>query len=300
MILRGPWYDDETGGGALFEHPATGGTFHCQLRSDANDNLNDTLLVGVGRSGSALWGISLEDATLHPTIVILGVVKAVAPSFVLSTAGVFHRLHLVMDGEAENDTWTLYEAGDLTTPIASYVLTATDAANLLAAGRPNEWWFQSGQVKWIDDVWLLDPNDGVGETNINRLLSGGIRGAAVNADTATADWAGSFADIDEIPVSDVDGINTVLPAQTSLFGKAALSGTAPTIAAVKVNVRITRSDTLAGQNLAVIMDDGAEDARQVAAPGDGWATVHFHEDPSAVAWTPASYDAADLGFRSVI
>lgn len=297
---RMPWHDDVTGGGARFEAPNTGLWFHAQINSSTNNAFNDGHRVGVGRSGSWLWGISTEDNTLAPTINILGVVVATAGAFAM-TSNTWHRFHLEIEGEAEGDTWRLYTSGDLTTPIASYVLSAGDAANLLAAGRPDEFWFGvASNTRFADDLWLMDPNDGIGETDINRLLAGGIRPQVFTGNAVAQDWTGDYTAIDELPANDADGINATLPNEISEFTKPALTGTAATVAAVKHTARVTRGDITAGVNIGLRSNDGVNlDEKVVAAPGDGDVTVMHQTAPDGSSWTPTSWDGADIGYRSV-
>lgn len=299
LAFRAPWYHGNS------QREPSGEAFWLMARyyNTINNTGNDSLIIGVGRNGTEYVSVSAEDSTNKITIRVAGIVRATAASaaFSLST---WERIHLHFGGDDSGDVVSVYQDGDLTTPVVTYTLTNTDAINLAAiGGKPNEFYAatKSGAGNdRFDDFIAMDPADPAfeGIAFYGEFAVKDLRFNANSGETGEQQWSGGFANIDEVPPSDTDKITASAVGNLSMFLKAAIGE--DNVFGAKLTARVTRTGTAAGTQIDLVSRDGVdEDAVTMTAPADGDVTAYFEEHPSGTDYSPSSFDTNRFGFRSV-
>lgn len=295
--FRRPFYSGEKA--AAFREPVgTEYWFHYRVKTTSNNTNNDNAYYGVGRASAEVMGFSSEDNTHLFIIVVAGTNRATAVSGAISV-GNWERVHVHVAGHLEGDVISLYQDGDLATPVVTYTLTAGDETALGVAGKPNEFRCEGPNVgnSIITDLFCIDPADGVGgavNTPAN-FAECSIEPRTVTGDGFYTDWSGTFADIDEVPASDADFIATSTVDDVSTFTKAAT--TQDKVLFVQSLWRITRTGTDAGSQVQIrLRDSGGTnlDETITAAPGDG-DVIQPHDVGPTGDWNPTRFNAMELG-----
>jgi hypothetical protein len=299
LSLRIPWHRDDTAG--RWEPAACHVWMHASYITNVNTTNNDGLRIGLGSNGAEYITISAEDLTNKVTIRIAGTLRATAASGAFST-GTWERLHLFIEGQSTGDVVSVYMDGNLSTPVVTYTLVGADQTALAAvgSGKPNEFYMiaKSGDStgRW-DNLFALDADD-VDMPNIDELLEPSVAPRRPTGDGTEQDWSGSYTDIDDVPASDADKCTSTAVGDESTFTHAAIAE--DNVYAVKQILRVTRSGTDAGSNIALRSRSATDVASQtVPAPGDGYVQWIWEADPDDQPWSPVTFDAARLGFQTV-
>lgn len=273
---------------------------HFRYRTVTSSGSNDQVYLGGGRDGTQVIGISFEDNTLKPTIRVAGTVRATSVSVAASTS-TWERFHIHVEGHGLGDTISVYKDGALgAAPFLTYDLIAADVTALLGTDTPNELLIEGRPAvdDRVTDIFAVDPDDGVGGA-INtpaNFAEASFQRRVFNADGASADFTGTYADIDEIPASDADGLEAVAVDDLSTFTKAAVGGAIETVLYVQSLWRLTRSGTDQGENAQIYIDNGTGKAETATTwPGDGDIIQQHHTDDASAQWTVANYDATEFG-----
>jgi hypothetical protein len=164
--------------------------------------------------------------------------------------------------------------------------------------------FYTSQIHW-DDIYVYDTsgsynNDWMGDRRVRQLLP--------SADTAQADWTGSYTDVDDSdPDDDTTYISAAAPGSpaefTSEFDLPNLTGTDGDVAAVVVKSRLLK--TYAGQaEYQAGLVSGASESRGTVRPATTTNYVYhedvFETDPSSgVAFTPSDVNGLKLQVNRV-
>lgn len=299
-IHRMPWFSGEINTATYNEPSGSEYWFHYHQLWISNANNNDAIILGVSRGGSEVITYSHEDTTGEPTIRVAGVVRATA-SGATPSSGNWVRYHIHVEGHATGDTISLYADGVLTTPILTYTLIGADETSLAAIGKPNEFYAEGSTASstHIDNVFALDPNDGVAPTNINLLTDAHIEPSTLNADSATyTDWSGSYTDIDEVPPNDTDFISSTTVNEVSTFGHTTVSN--PLVLFAQTKWRVTRTGTVAGSNMqirkaSISTPATFADESSHVAPGDGNVLAQHHTAPDGSSWSKTLFDDTEFG-----
>lgn len=152
----------------------------------------------------------------------------------------------------------------------------------------------------IDDIFVWDGsgtvnNDFLGQKHVITLIP--------DADTATADWTGSYTDIDEIPPDDdttyITAPDTSLP-RTSDFGFSDVPSDFTNVSGIMTQARIRKDSVGSAEARVSVVSSGSEGAGALNALGDDY--VYFtdmHEvDPNtSLAWTVSGVNAAQLRIK---
>jgi hypothetical protein len=156
----------------------------------------------------------------------------------------------------------------------------------------------------VDDVVVMDPNDGVAPTDVNDIAFTTIGLSVPNADGTDTAWAAvpgggsDYEDIDEIPVNDSDFIRSTSASQASTFDfEDAVFGS---VLAVKMKARTIRSGTNAGANIAFRQRLGptVTDTSDFPCPGDGDVHRILNTDANGASWSSTSFDNSEFGVVS--
>lgn len=266
-------------------------------RMASTNGNNDTFHVGSSLDGVEGITVSTQDTTAFYTLRVAGVVVGTSTK-AMQIGTAFDQVVLIVDQQA-GGTVELYSIEDLVTPIVSYVLTAGDITAL--GGLPNETYFRaktSDTQSGVDDVFAVDPADGVGVVDILTVATHTIKPFTVTGAGDLAEWSGTAADIDEVPFSDADAISATAVGQRSDFTKAALGEDA--VSGVKLTARVLRTGTDAGENIRVYQRSAGVNAEGPDRNAPGAGSVEFYLDTArdGTAWDPAKFDGETFGFES--
>lgn len=290
--IRIPWIDDVTG---TRKEPNTSVWFHSQFRFASMQSAN---IVGLGRNGVELVTLSWTVGTGFITLRINGVV--VSTSLTTQSINTYRRLMFHISAFTAG-TINVYVDGNLSTPIITHSFVGS-------INKPNEFYALTAAASspnYIDDIWALDPSDGVGVTNASDIKDSGIRGQTVNGNGPTQQWTATpavspYTAIDDIPPSDVDYISSTSVGQKSNFTKPNLLGSAEKIAAVKIMARVGQSDASAGTKIGMGFEVGGSNNRvDITTPGAGYISNVYNTHPTDPNWTPTNYDSTELSVVSV-
>jgi hypothetical protein len=296
LAFRRPWFDDVNA--TTFEPSGAQVLFGVRLKTTVNDASNATLRAGVARNGTEYITLSAQDGTNKVTLRVAGVVRATAT--VALTLSAWERLMVRVTGDEAGDVVHVYRAGNLSTPILSYVLVAADETALAAVGKPNEF---VGACKTgaagdrFDDFAAWDPAAS-GFPGLAYFAFWFITDQSPSGDGAEQDMTGSAEDIDELPPDAADGLVASTVGEESQFTHAAI-GNAANVFAVKLLAAVQCDGTGAGTQLELRDRDATHtQAVTVPAPADGFVEHTFETAPDGLPWTPAKYDATRFGFVS--
>lgn len=190
----------------------------------------------------------------------------------------WRRIHIHITGRSAGDTVSVYVGGDLTTPVLEHTLDATDAA-ALSAGDFDHMYFMAGQ-SYLDDIYAIDPNDGVGLTNINRAkaLSVVLRRPIANGADYTFS-TGTYADLDETPTNLNDYVEATAVGQVLDLEFEDLDP-AQVVGAIEIIYRTQLAASTAGDKFDISIDDGTTNNvlhTNVTIPGDAYVRRLLHE-----------------------
>lgn len=275
---------------------------HAQFYWTTNNSNNDGMVWGWS-SGADLAGyITREDSTNRLQIVIDGVVEATSTTAMpLST---FKRLHVHVDYQNSASGFVrVYEDGQVGgTPIVQFSGNTNPSAYGTIDNIRLENNFQTGNL--IDDVVVLDPDDGINPTDVNDIAFTTVGVRVPDGDGTDSDWtaepgAGSdYEDIDEIPSNSSDYIRASATGQASTFDFE--NATFGSVLAVNLKARTIRSGTTAGTKIAFRQRLGATvtDTADIDCPGDGVVHHIFNEDADGNPWDTLDFDSTEFGVVS--
>lgn len=291
--LESPWIDGVQTGSRK-EPSGNRYWFQAFYRTALNGTRNDNNRIGTSRNGLESMVLSFEDNTNKVTLRVAGTVRATAVSFAVST-NTFCRLTMDVI-QADGSDVNVYADGDLANAILTYTLTATDISNL--AGKANGFFMEGDTITdtFIDDVFAMDPLDGVGVTNIQLIANKTVKPIPFTGDSPTyAQWAGTFADIDELPISDADDISTSTVDDASTFTHS--GATEGDVSFCQTKWRTTRGDTSAGQNLQIRIRNGVTDKDETitSAPAAGNIIQHHQTAADGTAWDQTKFNPTEFG-----
>lgn len=275
---------------------------HYHFKNPANGTLNNLHVLGWGKSGTLLGGISFVNSTNMVTIQVNGAV--VATGLTAITLDTWESLHaevtLVNGGGGQID---VYRSGDLTTPIVSFTGN-TDPTGATTADS-FQWVLRQFYCR-IANLVAMDPDDATGIVDANDFSNPAIGVRVPTADGTYSAWTPDFGgtgytQIDERPSSDSDYVEATAVAQASTFTHDPVVGIANTVQAVKWSGRITRTGSDAGVNLSIRRRQSStdDDESAVAAPGAGQVSHLWDEKVGGGSWTPTDLDATEFGVLSV-
>ena len=225
-----------------------------------------------------------------------GSTAASSPGASLAT---WHRTHLQIEGLAAGSVIRLYKDGDLTSPVVQYTLTSGDVA-----GFPSSFGhvaFRMASQGYIDDLWVMDPNDGAGVTSPQETLSFSVQLLSPDADGSDFSFAtGSFSDVDEIPFSTGDKITADAVGQIADLSFSA-ADSAQVLGAVKVTQRTQRTGTTAGSQAEVSIDDGTNNnaIETVTVPGDGYIRTYIADAADGAAIEVSKLNISTIQIKTV-
>jgi len=291
--IRSPWVSGEVAGATPREPSTTVSWFHAHL---SITQPNTKGYFGTGRSGA--YVVTLGRGTGGTIRLFVGGSYAsprlVATSAVLGLSGSWYRYHVYVDQQLGGEI-RVYLEGDLTTPVLTYTLVAGDI--LALSGKPNEFIFQADGITGVsvDDLFALDPADAIGVVDIQLLAAASVQPSYPLGNGFYTAWTGTFADIDGIPASDANFIDTAVVDQASTFNVTAASQAQVFFAQTKA--RMTRTGTVAGSQVQMRIREGITDKDEVltTAPGSGNVHQQHHTAPDGTAWDKTKFDASQFG-----
>lgn len=275
---------------------------HFQWYANINNTANDDHYISWNNNTTEIGRIALEVNTNRFELFIMGV--SVATSVLPMGLYRWARIHVHVNLQsAATGTINVYTDGNLQVPFLTVSATSTNPSSLTfdtvgiglsAAGR------------FLDDVIVMDPLDGLGVTDPEKMAYAGVPHRQPNSDgfysawTATPGAGSDYEDIDEIPPSDASYIQANAVGQASTFGYEA--STSSEVLAAKWKGRFVRSDTVAGLNMNVRRRDVSAttdyDTADIPVPGDGYIFQTFPEKPGGGAWTEADFNDTEFGVVS--
>ena len=263
-----------------------------------NNSLNDYFEFGWFGGGVLAGWITRQDITNLLQIVVDGVV--VATSVVAVPLDAWKRLHVHVDYQNSAAGFVrVYQDGDTVTPMVAFTGNTNPSAYGAISGIRLR-----GYGMNVDDIVVLDPNDGVAPTDVDDIAFTSIGLRVPNVDgtdtgfTATPGTGSDYEDIDEVPNSDAEFLRATAASVASTFGFEDATLGRPL--AVKVKVRTVRSGTTAGVNIAVRQRLGPTvvDTADRPCPGDGDVHQIFNTDANGAAWTSTAFDNSEFGVVS--
>lgn len=275
---------------------------HAQFYWNTNTNNNNGMVWGWVSGNDVAGYITREDSTSRLQIVVDGVVQATsAAAMPLDT---FKRLHVHIDYQNSGSGFVrVYEDGQVGgTPIVQFSGNTNPSAYGAIDSIRLENSLQTGNL--VDDLVLLDPNDGVAPTDVNDIAFTTVGIRVPNGDGTDSDWTASpgagadYEDIDEIPVDDSDYIRATATSQASTFDFE--DATFGRVLAVKLKARTIRSGTTAGSKIAFRQRLGGTttDTSDFDCPGDGIVHHILNEDADGNPWDTLDYDSTEFGVVS--
>lgn len=285
-----PWISGEQAGGTRIEPSGNEYWFHFEWQPDNNNNANNR--IGVSRNQTQVVTIGKTTTDGFVTIYVANVLRATGT--VPFATKRFNRVHVFVNQVAGGNVEVYFE-GDLVTPVLTYTLVAGDISAL--PGKPDEFYLDGGRtgVSYIDDVFAMDPNDGIAPTNINDLANASVQPSYIDGNGFYTDWTGDFTDIDEVPADDADFIEATAINQASTFDCG--NTTRDNVFFVQTKWRMTRTGTTAGSNVQIRQRLGVTDLDETitTAPGSGNVIQHHDTDATGAAWSVAGFNGSQFG-----
>ncbi len=296
-IVRRPFYNGEKAA-PLNTPSGTNVWMHARFRMQTNSpSNNDNRFIGLADGTTEMFGVSFENTTAKFVIRVAGVIRATAAVAAFSE-DTWERVHMTVDNQL-GGVINVYQDGDTVTPIVTYTLIAADVTNLTGLTVNNL--LVDGQAITgnfhVTDLVAIDPDDGVGGdiNTLANLQEITIEAYPVDSDGFYTDWTGDYTDIDEIPASDSDSINTSTVDDASTFGHVAT--TQDKVLYVQSLWRVKRTGTDAGANMQIRMREGGADTDEATttAPGDGDVIQPHHDGVGGAAWSPTEFNGTEFG-----
>ena len=274
---------------------------HYHFKNPANNTSNDLHVLGYGKSGTLLGGVSFEDSTNNITIQVDGVVVATSATPIASATWESIHIHVIM--ASPSGTFDVYKNGNLVTPVLSFSGNTDPNTDVTA---DEFYWTMRQLSSRIANLIAMDPNDATGTVDANDFSNPQIAVFVPDADSVTyAEWApdsGSvgFSRINERPSSDPDYVEATAVGERSTFSHEPASGIASVVTNVKWSGRMTRTGSDAGVNVILRRRHSATDYDEsaVPAPGAGQVSKMWNEQGAGGAWTPTVLDATEFGVVS--
>ena len=287
-----PWISGEQAGGTRIEPSGNEYWFHFEWQPTSATGALGANKIGVSRNQSQVVTISKANSTNFVQIYVANGLRATGTvPFAINR---FNRVHVFVNQVVGGNVEVYFE-GDLVTPVLTYTLVAGDIAAL--PGKPNEFYLDFGRsgVSYLDDVFAMDPNDGVAPTNINDLANASVQPSLIDGNGFYTDWTGDFTDIDEVPADDADFIEATAINQASTFDCG--NTTRDNVFFVQTKWRMTRTGTTAGSNVQIRQRLGVTDLDETitTAPGSGNVIQHHDTDATGAAWSVAGFNGSQFG-----
>ena len=243
------------------------------VASDCALGLLKSPAVGTNSSNREFTGVFMQDNTMR-----VKVGASTKTSAVNVPVGNWTRVHIHISGRVAGSTVRAYFGGDLSSPVLEYTLDASDEA-ALAAGDFDQLYFMSSAT-YFDDIYAIDPSDGVGLTNINRAkaLSVVLRKPIANG-AGFSFSSGTFADVDETPTNFDDYVEATAVGQALDLEFEDLDP-AQVVGALEVVYRTQLADSTAGDKFDISIDNGSTNNvlhTNVTIPGDSYVRKLIHE-----------------------
>lgn len=290
QVLVQPWISGEQAGGTRIEPSGAEYWFHFEWQPSSSSSNNNR--IGVSRNQTQVITISKAATTNFVQIYVANVLRATGTvPFAINR---FNRVHVFVNQVAGGNVEVYFE-GDLVTPVLTYTLVAGDIAAL--PGKPDEFYMDFGRsgIGYLDDVFAMDPNDGVAPTNINNLANASVEPSLIDGNGFYTAWTGDFTDIDEVPANDGDFIEATAINQASTFD---CTDTArDNVFFVQTKWRMGRTGTTAGVNVQIRQRLGATDLDETitTAPGSGNVIQHHNTDATGATWSVAGFNGSQFG-----
>lgn len=287
--------DRSTGGLGVYTLPLTSGITESWIGAQI---LLDTT------SSSCVFGLGDGTSTEYLTAGIVSGdwVIQINGTTAASSAGAglaqWHRCHLHVGAVTAGSVVTLYQDGDLSSPVVQYTLTGPDVSGW--PGSFSDVLFIMSRSQ-IDDIWAMDPNDATGTTDPEETLSFSIELLTADSDGPDFTFAtGSFSDVDEIPFNLADKITADAVGQIADLSFTNAT-TAQVIGAIKVTQRTQRSGTTAGSQAEISIDDGSNNnaIETVTVPGDGYIRTYIADAADGTALEVSKLNASTIQIKTV-
>lgn len=271
---------------------------HSNFKFSNNNNLNDTMQFG-WRSGADVAGyVTRQNNTGLIQINVDGAI--VATSVAALPVESWVRIHVHVDYQNSGAGFVhVYANGDIVTPVVSFTgNTNPSALGAITTVQAHHY------TTWMDDLLVMDPNDGVAPTDPNDIAFASIGLRLPNADGADSGFTASpgtgadYEDVDEIPNDNSSFLRATAASTASTFEFE--NATLGRPLAVRLMARTVRSGTSAGVNIAFRQRLGATttDGPDAPCPGDGDVRSILNTDANGAAWTTTSFDNSEFGFVS--
>lgn len=271
------------------------------IKVTANNTFNDRIYLGWGNSATPMGWISLVDSTNLYRLFINGVAVETATA-ALSVGPWEQWAAKVTLVNGPTGRVEFYTKGDLQNPVLTFdgntdpTGAGVADASHIAWGRNNDGWA---------NIVAMDPNDGTGVVDPNKLSNFGIETQYPTGDGFWVEWTPDsggtgWTQINAAPPVDTTYVRAGAVGERSSFTFDLT--TAPIVLSVSAIYRILRSGTDAGSNVTVFRRNTAvdyDDAAQ-AAPGAGNVSGAWDEAPGGGSWTPTNKLATEFGQLSVL
>jgi len=271
---------------------------------DVNNTANVNQYVSWNQAGVEIGRVSLVNNTNEVRVFINGVATADS-AWPLGIAR-WHRIHVFVDLQAgATGIIRVYTDGNLAEPVVEITATST---NPLVATLDGLGLGLSQSSRFLDDLILMDPDDGVGVTDPEEIAWITIPPKQPISDGNYTAWtaagspggASDYEYIDESPPVDTDYIRATAAGQASTFGFDASTSTR--VLGAKWKGRFLRGDAVAGVNMNIRQRDVSAttdyDTPDIPVPGDGYIYRTFAEKPGGGLWTAADFDDTEFGVVS--
>jgi len=300
-IARMQWWSGDTQ-----VVPSADVYLHFRMYMGANDAFNDQIRCGVAMDNTEVISVSVANNTALLTLRVAGAVVATAAvgGEVVPATWTGNRYVLVIGGYAEGDVISLHRRGDvLSAALVSYTLTGANETALTGIGLPNETRLEmvsSGSVVKFTDLCVMDPNNASGFVDPAIFTDFTVKGAVFVTDSTPSDWVGTVTDIDELPASSADFIQTEAVDAQSVYTRNNIAGLVANAYAARFLINGVRTGTTAGTLIGVQLDDGATSENTATMPlaPDDTVAVYHQTPPSGGSWNPAKMDASTASLFS--
>lgn len=150
---------------------------------------------------------------------------------------------------------------------------------------------------YLDDIFIWDTagtlnNDFLGQKHVITLIP--------DSDTATADWTGTYADIDDIPPDDdtsyILAADTSLP-RTSDFGLSDVPTDYTNVSGVMTTARLRKDSVGTAEARVSMVSSGSASDGALNSAGDNYVyftDMHETDPNTSAAWTISGINAAQL------
>jgi len=267
----------------------------------ANGTLNDINHLGWGQGTTALGWVEIQNNTLFPVILVNGSQVAVG-SQAVGSIGTWVRLHIHVSLNAVTGFVNVYVDGDFTAPVVSF----SGNTDPTAAGTADAFTVQVRGINSWDNIVAIDPNDATAPTTLNDITSVSVLPKAPDGDGTHSDWtaagspggASDFNYIDEVPPVDGDYVQATATLQRSTYTFEDVTEGA--VLGAKVQARVIRGDTAAGDGIRTVARQGGVDydGAVQSAPSSGGIFEIWKTAPDGTAWDTTKFNGVEFGVES--